>query len=260
MECFENGLLSKEDTGGIELRFGNDEAMVKVVELIARREGIGEMLAEGTVRLAEKIGKGASEFAVHVKGLDPGMHDPRIKPGFGLGYMVSPHGADHCTSMHDDRHFTPVQIQELRSLGILESVPVEDIGPRKVALFRLIHLKRILFDSLVACIFLPYSYQQTADLIAAVTGWDTSIAEQVQVAERIVTVARLFNVRQGLTADDDVLPARFFQPKTDGVLAGEPRLDRAEMDKSKSYFYDLMGWDKVTGIPTAEKLEELYIT
>ena len=260
MECFENGLLSIKDTGGIELRFGNAEAMLKVVELIARREGIGEMLAEGTARVAQRIGKGASELAVHVKGLDPGMHDPRVKPGFGLGYMVSPHGADHCSSMHDERHFTPVQLQELRPLGILESVPVDDIGPRKVALFRLIHLKRTISDSLVACSFLPYSYQQTADLLAAVTGWDTSIAEQVHVAERIVTMARLFNLRQGLTAADDVLPPRFFQTKTDGVLADKPRLNPAEMEKAKSYFYTLMGWDAKTGVPLPEKLEELYIT
>ncbi len=253
MECFEKGLLSTGDTGGIELKFGNAAAMLKAIELIARREGIGELLAEGTLRAAEKVGRGASELTIQSKGLEAGMHDPRVKPGLGLGYMVNPHGADHCCNIHDDMQ----QIKELGPLGILEPVPKDDIGPRKVALFKYVQLKRIINDSLAICMFLPYSYQQLAEVTAAVTGWDTGIPEQLRVAERILTMARLFNIREGFTAADDKLPQRFFQPKSDGVLANKA-LNPADMEKAKRYYYHLMGWDS-SGVPLPEKLEELGI-
>lgn len=259
MECFENGLLSLKDTGGIELRFGNADAMLKMVEMIARREGIGDLLAEGTNRAAQKIGKGAEEFAIQVKGLEAGLHEPRLTPGLGLGYMVNPHGADHCCNI-EALAFTQVkEIKELIPMGILEPFPLDDIGARKVALLKLVQLKQLINDSLVICMYLPYTFEQMADITAAVTGWDTGILEQMRTAERILTLARSLNVREGLTAADDKLPQRFYQPKTDGVLANKP-LDPAKMDKAKSYYYALMGWDTSTGVPLPEKLEELDIT
>ena len=259
MECFENGLLTTKDTNGIELRFGNDEAMLKIIELIARREGIGDLLAEGSARAAQKLGKRAEDFVTHVKGLEAGMHEPRLKPGLGLGFMVNPHGADHCCNLHDTAYVTTAQIKDFRPLGIVEPVPADDIGPRKVAFFRLQQLEHIVWDSLVLCQFLPYNFEQVADVTAAVTGWDTGVMEQLRVAERILTMARLFNIREGFTAADDKLPQRFFQPKTDGVLADKP-LNPEKMERAKSYYYTLMGWDARTGIPTPEKLEELDIT
>ncbi|MFC1937366.1 aldehyde ferredoxin oxidoreductase family protein [Chloroflexota bacterium] len=257
MECFENGLLSIKDTGGIELRFGNAEAMLKTIEMVARRQGIGDLLAEGTKRAAEKIGKGAEQFAMEVKGLEAGMHEPRLKTGLGLGFMVNPHGADHCCNLHDVTLTEEGQIKNLRPLGLLEPVPAEDIGPRKVHLFRLVQSQRIINDCLVTCQFLPYSPEQLADILKAVTGWNTGVMEEMRVAERVLTMARLFNTREGFTAADDRLPQRFFQPKTDGVLSDKP-LDPAKMEKAKSYYYTLMGWD-AEGVPLPEKLEELGI-
>ena len=259
MECFEKGLLSIKDTDGIQLRFGNDEAMLKMIELIARRQGIGDLLAEGTTRAARRIGKGALELAMQVKCLEAGMHEPRLKPGIGLGYMVNPHGADHVCNLHDNLYVTQEQIEEFRPLGILEPVPIDDLGPRKVALFKAVQLKRLIFDSLVLCRFLPYTYEQGAGVLSAVTGWDSSVAELLRVAERILTVARLFNIREGFTAMDDTLPQRFFQPKTDGALA-DKSLDPDQLEEAKGCYYSLMGWDSRTGIPTAETLEELGIT
>ncbi len=259
MECFEKRLLTSKDTDGIELRFGNDEAMLKLIELIAKREGVGGLLADGVVRLAQRIGRGAEEFAMQVKGLEAGMHEPRLKPGLGLGFMVNPHGADHNCNMHDTLYYAMgPKLEELKPLGILEPVPRDDIGPRKVALFRLVQLKEIILDSMGVCNFLPYSYEQLANATAAVTGWDTGIMEQLRVAERILTMARLFNIQEGFTAADDKLPRRYFQPKTDGVLADKP-LDPAKMEKAKSYYYTLMSWDAHTGVPTPERLEELGI-
>lgn len=256
MECFEKGLLTAKDTGGIELKFGNDEAMLKVIELIARRQGIGNLLAEGTARLAKKIGKGSEEFAMHSKGLEAGLHEPRLRPTLGLNYMVAPAGADHCAS-EDGFMNNEIGIKQLHPLGILEPVPPNDLGPRLIALLRVGQFRNIIMDSMVACVMLPYTFQVQADVMAAVTGWDTGIPELLRVAERILTVARLFNIREGLTAADDVLPERYYQPKTDGALADKP-LDRAKMEKARSYYYTSIGWD-AKGIPLPEKVEELYI-
>ena len=261
MECFENGLLTTKDTGGIELNFGNADAMLKMIELVARREGIGDLLAEGSAKASEKIGKGADKFAMQVKKLEIPMHEPRLNSSLGLGYMVNPHGADHMDSMIDIffsgfAEQPNVTIPDAIPLGF-EPAPFEGIDPRKVALFKVFQSKRLIYDSLVVCHFLPYSYLQIADLTAAVTGWQTSVVEQLRVAERILTMCRLFNVREGFTSADDTLPARFFEPTRGGALS-EKSLDFEEMEKAKRYYYYLMGWSE-EGVPLKEKLVELGI-
>jgi len=261
MECYENGLLTPEDTDGIDLKFGDADAMLKMIEMIAKREGIGDLLAEGTVRAAEKIGEGAEAFAMQVKKVELPMHEPRLSKALGLGYMVHPHGADHMDSLIDI-FFSAfakepnVVVPDAAPLG-LDPAPFEDIGPRKVALFRFFQFKRILTDSLVLCDFLPYSISQMTELTSAVTGWKTSVMEQLRAAERILTLCRLFNVGQGLTSEDDRLPERFFTPTRGGALA-DKSLNFEEMEKAKGYYYHLMGWDG-KGVPMAEKLEELGI-
>ena len=152
---------------------------------------------------------------------------------------------------------TNVTIADAIPLGV-SPAPFAEIGPRKVALLRLAQLKKIIFDSLVLCIFLPYSYQQIAEVTAAVTGWNTTPMEQLRVAERTMTMCRLFNARQGFSAQDDVLPLRFFEPARNGALVNTC-LNPEMMDKGKKYYYSLMGWD-ANGIPTPEKLEELEIS
>ena len=262
MECYENGLISKDDTDGIELTFGNTEAMLQLVEKIGRREGIGDLLAEGSARAAEKIGKGAEAFSIQVKNLELPMHEPRLNKALALGFMVNPHGADHCSNMIDiafnDQSDNPtVTVPDAVPLG-LSSAPFDDIGPKKIALLKVVQLKKIIFDSLALCQFLPYSYEQTADVTAAVTGWNTSVMEQLRAAERMLTMARMFNVRQGLTDEDDKLPSRFFSPTKAGALSSTS-LDPEQLDKAKQYYYTIMGWDS-KGVPTPEKLEELGIS
>jgi aldehyde:ferredoxin oxidoreductase len=261
MECFENGLLTSEDTKGIELKFGNADAMLQMIELIARREAIGDLLAEGSARAAERLGGGSDALAMHVKKLEFAMHEPRLSKALGLGYMVNPHGADHMDSLIDIFYCEMTEqpnitVADALPLGF-EPAPYLDIGPKKVALFKVLQTKRIIADSLVLCDFLPYSYSQYAELTASVTGWDTSVMEHIRVAERILTMSRLFNVREGFSAADDKLPARFFQPTTDGALS-DKCLSHEEMEKAKRYYYHLMGWDE-NGIPMPEKLEELGI-
>ncbi|MBI2832255.1 MAG: aldehyde ferredoxin oxidoreductase family protein [Chloroflexi bacterium] len=259
MECFEKGLLTTGDTDGIELKFGNVDAMLEMIDRIARRKGIGELLAQGTARMAQEIGGGSQAFAMGVKGLEAGMHEPRLKAGLGLGFALHPSGADHCGAMHDELFSAEGRdLERMKSLGILEPVPADDLGPRKVSLLRYIQQGRSIGDSLVLCSFFPYDYQQVAGIISAVTGWNTGVVEMMTTGRRILTLARLFNTREGFTASDDRLPARFFSPKTGGALS-KSAIDPEKLEKAKHYYYLLMGWDRETGVPLPETLEELDI-
>jgi aldehyde:ferredoxin oxidoreductase len=257
MECFENGLLSKEDTGGIDLRFGNAEAMLQCIELIARQEGFGKMLAEGTKRMVKKLGPKAAKYAMQVKGLEAGMHDPRTKTGMGLGFMLNPHGADHVCGIMDGFYAQKPMLKPVEPMGVLEPVDVMDIGPHKVDIFKMSHCKSVVDDSLVVCVFLGYSYQLAADVVSAITGWNVGPNELLTVGERILTLFRLFNLREGFTRADDKLPERFFQPKTDGALA-DKTFDPEAFERAVDFYFALMGWDS-NGVPLPDKVEALYI-
>jgi len=256
MECFENGLLNKEDTGGVDLSFGNAEAMVKMVEMIGERKGIGDLLAEGVKRAAERISNGAEEFAVHVKGQEVPMHEPRLKRGLGLGYAVSPTGADHVHNIHDT-FLEPKIPEQYKSLGILEAVPTQDLGPKKVRLFKYVMTWRSLNNCLVMCLFTPWSVQQKVDIVRSVTGWNTTAFELMMVSERAINLARIFNIREGFTWKDDWLPPRFFRPKTSGALSSTA-VDPEKLREAKTIYYSMMGWNE-QGVPTRTKLEELNI-
>jgi aldehyde:ferredoxin oxidoreductase len=257
MECFEHGLLTKEDTGGMDLSFGNAESMIKLVELIGEKHGLGRLLAEGTKRAAETIGNGAEKFAVNVKGQEVPMHDPRLKRGEALGYAVSPTGADHVHNIHDTFLY-PRLPNSYNSLGVLEPVPVEDFGPKKVRLYKIVGEWRTLNNFLVMCLFPPWNVLQKTEIVRSVTGWNTSTFELMKVVERGNTLARIFNLREGFTEKDDWLPPRFFQPKTSGAL-NKTSVNPEELQKAKLLYYDMMGWTK-QGVPKQSKLDELDIS
>ncbi|UCC58855.1 MAG: aldehyde ferredoxin oxidoreductase family protein [Candidatus Bathyarchaeum sp.] len=256
MECFEQGLLTKEDTNGMDLSFGNAQSMVKLVEMIGERKGIGALLAEGVKRAAERIQKGAEELAVHVKGQEVPMHDPRLKRGEALGYAVSPTGADHVHNIHDTFLF-PQLPKSYESLGVLEAVPIEDFGPRKIRLYKYVGEWRTLNNFLVLCLFPPWSVRQKVEIVRSVTGWNTTAFELMKVVERGNTLARIFNIREGFTEKDDWLPPRFFQPKTSGAL-NKTSVDPQQLQKAKLIYYDMMGWTE-DGVPKQSTLEELDI-
>jgi aldehyde:ferredoxin oxidoreductase len=257
MECFEHGLLTKEDTGGMDLSFGNAESMVKLVELIGEKRGLGALLAEGTKRAAEQIGNGAEQFAVHVKGQEVPMHDPRLKRGEALGYAVSPTGADHVHNIHDTFLY-PRLPRSYNSLGVLEPVPVEDFGPKKVRLYKYVGEWRTLNNFLVMCLFPPWSVTQKTEIVRSVTGWNTTAFELMKVVERGNTLARIFNLREGFTEKDDWLPPRFFKPKTSGAL-NKTSVNPEDLQKAKLLYYDMMGWTE-EGVPKQSKLDELDIS
>jgi aldehyde:ferredoxin oxidoreductase len=257
MECFEKGILTEKDTEGIELNFGNANAMLEVVRLIARREGIGNLLGEGVRRAAEKLGPEAEKFAVHVKGLEVPMHDPRLKKGLGLGYATSPTGADHSHNLHDTG-FDERSLADMKSLGILDPVPANDFGPAKVRLFKYYSIWRGLNNCLELCNFPPWSCEQKVELVKAVTGWNTTAFELSKVGERALNMTRAFNFREGFTVKDDWLPDRFFHPHNVGALS-KTAVNSDELREARRIYYRMMQWGEDTGAPTRETLEELDI-
>ncbi|MEW6592193.1 MAG: aldehyde ferredoxin oxidoreductase family protein [Candidatus Hadarchaeota archaeon] len=263
MECYENGLLTKKDTGGIDLKFGNAEGMLKMVQMIADREGLGDLLAEGVKLAAAKIGKGAEKYAMHVKGKELPMHEGRFKAGVGFGYGVSPIGADHVQMEHDpcfegEGFF----LNNLKPIGILEGVKSTDLGPRKVRLFTYLQHWWSLGNSLDLCLFTTaparvWSIPQVVEIVNAITGWDTTAWELMKVGERGTTMARAFNVREGFTKEDDWVPERLFQPIGNGPQKGL-KFSKDVFKVAVEDYYQMMGWD-ANGKPTHGKLEELDV-
>jgi len=257
MECYENGIFTDKDTNGIKLNFGNAEAVVKMVEMIAKREGLGNILAEGVKRAAEKIKNGADKFAMHVKGQEIPMHEPRLKQGLGVGYTVSPTGAEHMANMHDTLIASKTAIAVHSAIGILEPLKIDDLGIKKVRALVYYTNWQNLLNALLMCYFVPWDYVDIPEIVRAVTGWYTSTWELMKVGERITTMARAFNIREGFTKKDDWLPNRFFQPHTSGALS-ETAIKPDELKNAIINYYKMMGWDD-EGIPTKSKLGELDI-
>lgn len=257
MDCYENGVLTEKDTGGIELKFGNAEAMMKMVEMIAKREGIGDVLAEGVKRAAEKFGAGAAEYAMQIKGQELPMHDPRGKVGLGIGYATSPTGADHMHNMHDTElvRVNPT----MRELGLLNSIPPTELSPAKVRMFRYMVNLQHFRNSALLCAFMPYRPQQLVDLVSGATGWNTSVWEIMKVGERALALARLFNAREGFTSVDDDLPERLYTGVSAGPLK-DKGIDKEAMQQAIRTYYEMAGWDPERGAPTAAKLHELDLS
>ena len=264
MECVERGILTPEDTDGLDLRFGNTDAMLAMLRKIAFREGLGDVLAEGVRAAAAKIGKGSEQYALHVKGQELPMHDPRGKPALSLSYATSPTGADHIEAPHETTYLNDGPIlQATHPAAIFEPVAGLNLGAKKIRLF--VHTQHIwsFFNSLGICNFAaaPYSalsLPMIADVVQAATGWNTSLYELMELGERSTTMARMFNLRQGLTREDDTLPDRLFEPLEEGTPK-EKRIAREDFAAALRAYYEAMGWDGDTGVPTPGRLGFLGI-
>jgi aldehyde:ferredoxin oxidoreductase len=252
MECFEKGILTKKDTGGIELKFGNTEAMMTMVEMIARRQGLGNILAEGTKRAAEKIGHGAAEYAMQIKGQELPMHEPRGKVGLGIGYATSPTGADHVHNIHDNE----LPMEALRELSILEPLSPLDLGPAKVRMFQYFVNWQHFLNSAAVCMFQPFNPSHLVQLVNGATGWDTSVFELMKVGERALALARVFNAREGYTAKDDIIPDRLYEAFDSGPLK-DKKIGKETMHQAIQTYYGMAGWNPERAVPTKEKLQEL---
>lgn len=256
MEAFEKGILTLEDTGGLPLRFGDTTALLTMIERIGAREGLGDLLAEGAKRAAERIGRGAEELAIHVKGQEVPMHEPRLKHALGVGYAFSPTGADHVHNIHDTAYTREgASMREARSLGILQTMPADYLGPEKVRLLYYEVNWRHFMNLAELCIFVPWTREQVLELMKAATGWNTTTWELAKAGERAINLTRAFNLREGFTELDDRIPRRFFTAFKDGPLQGKA-IPAEAFEAARQLYYDMMGWDEA-GRPTAAKLHEL---
>jgi aldehyde:ferredoxin oxidoreductase len=259
MECFERGLLTTEDTGGLELHFGNTDAMITLVEQVAHREGFGDLLAEGSLRAARKIGRGTEKYAMQVKGQEMPMHEPRIRFAQDLGYATSPTGADHMHNVWDGAYESEGKaIRDMRRLGVLETMPADYLGPDKVRLAKYDITWQIFWNCVGLCMFMPYDKEQMRDIVQGVTGWNSSLFELMKVGERAMAMSRAYNYREGLTAKDDVAHWRFSTPFESGPLKGV-KIPAEDIAKALELYYEMNGWDKETGAPTAGTLYELGV-
>lgn len=260
MECYEKGLITRKDADGLDLSWGNSEAIIQLVEKIAKREGIGNILAEGVKRASEKIGKGAEEYAMHIKGMEMPMHEARGKKGHGLSIAVSNRGACHLQGESDDL-FYKISYPEI---GISKRIQKEPLyaGPEKAELYKIVGDLFVLYDCLPICRWTVYPLggrrlETFASIINAATGWDVTVSELMTVGERTYNIERSFNVREGITRKDDVLPKRIMEePLPDGTYKGES-FSKDLLDRMLDAYYKFRGWDKETGVPTREKLKEL---
>jgi aldehyde:ferredoxin oxidoreductase len=245
MELFERGLITKEDVG-FELNFGDADAMVRMTELMVKREGFGDVLADGTRKAAERIGKGSEYYTMQVKGLEIPAYDPRGAMGIGLNFATANRGGCHVSG-----YTIAAEI-----VGAPLKVDPFDASEEKVDLTILFQDLTAAIDSAVNCLFLAFAIgaDEYADMLAGVMGWDGYGAEELlKTGERIFALERMFNKREGFGKKDDTLPERFLkEPMPEGPAEGKVH----PLDDMLKVYYEKRGYDK-NGHPTEEKLKEL---
>ncbi len=252
MELFENGILTKEETGGIEARFGNSQAMIDLIKLIGERKGIGQLLGEGVREAALKIGGLAKDYAFHVKGLEIPAHDPRAFNGLALSYATSNRGACHLAGFTQsfERVFC------VPELGYDKPHDRHQIEGKALFVIKMQNLSGV-FDSLKLCKFMllgGVKLSAMVEWVRLVTGWeDYSQEEMMATGERIFNIKRLFNIGCGITSSADTLPLRFLAQKREGpgITVNLPPLGAMLSD-----YYLLRGWSE-EGVPMPAKLTEL---
>ena len=208
---------------GLELRFGNGEAMVKLTEMIGKREGFGDLLAEGSARAAERLGRG-TEFLITSKSQEAPAHMPQVKRSLALIYAVNPFGADHMSSDHDPSYEEGFEYFKTRlgALGLTQPQKPRSLGPEKVNFARKTQHFYSLLDSLNLCQFACgpswqlYGPEEIVKMLQAVTGWDVTIEELLTVGERRLNMMRAFNAREGINRNQDILSREVLPKRPQG--------------------------------------------
>lgn len=248
MDCYEHGILTKEDAGGLDLRFGNAEAMIALVEMMGKREGLGDILAEGVKRAAEKIGRGAENYANHIKGLEMTGYDIRSLKTAAVGYAVSFRGADHnrhgAYALDISGKTNRFKYEKGRAKLVID---IEDLYA--------------IIDSLIVCKFSRGVYykgfEELAYYYTIVTGIEITSEDLRKTGERINNLARLYNIREGFTRKDDHLPIKVMTtPVPDETVSKGCYITQEELDLMLDDYYESRGWTR-NGVPTLEKIKEL---
>jgi len=256
VESYEQGIIDKNDTGGIELTWGNSKALVAMLEKLARREGFGAVLADGAMKAAEKIGKGSEEWVMHVHGQELPAHDPRVTPGYGATYIGDPTPA---------RHTRGVVVADGVDAGLgrpwarypqLDFPEVELLDfQKKGPMYATLECYDEYTWACGLCVFVGdvIGTYPTVEFMKAATGWDYTIEEGLIAGQRMKTLRQEFNIREGISSQDFKLPERVSAPPATGPIAGR----KVDFDAFRKNFYQALGWDPATGKPTEQTLQKL---
>ena len=261
MDLYERGILTREDTGGLELTWGNAAVMEELIRQMVSREGLGAILSQGVRRAAKSIGRGAERYAAHIKGLEMAGYHPINIMGTALGYTVSSRGADFA-DVYATLEYKWLPEQASKAFGTPQAVDLYSIRGKAHLVRRAMIVGGVL-DSLglckvpALCLICSFDLAGEADLTATVTGWRVNASELFTVGEKIANLERLFNLRHGASDADDRLPDMFFDP--DYNSGKKPSKPHEWMEPMIREFYGVMGWDE-WGVPTPEKLAELAIS
>jgi aldehyde:ferredoxin oxidoreductase len=264
LDCFEKGLITTADTGGLELHYGDAAMMVKLTGMIGTGEGFGTVLAEGSARAAQKIGRGTQDLVVAVKKQEIPAHMPHLKRSLGLIYAVNPFGADHQSSEHDAYYEGAFKYykERLALLGLTEEQPKLSLTDEKIRYALLTEHLYSCLDSVNLCqfVFGPvwhlYGPSELTETLNAITGWDLTLEELMQVGERRLNLLRAFNAREGAGREADVLPKKFWKALAGGPTDGVALLE-SDFETAKDTYYEMCGWDVASGKPTPETLSRL---
>ena len=262
MEAWDEGLLTEEDTGGLDLSWGNHETIVELTRMIAMREGFGDVLAEGSYRAAQKIGRGTERFVMAVKKQEIAGQEPRAQKSMGLAAVTSARGADHLYAFPvlDEAGFDS-EIKERFGEEYLPEI-AERLNPKyKGIMVAECENYMVVIESVGLCKYgtqIPpeFYYDDVALALKIHNGLDLTREELEEIGERIVNLNRLFNVRLGITRADDSLPKRLTD---DPAPLGPPAGEVVELDQMLDEYYDFRGWDKKTGIPLPKTLKRLRL-
>jgi len=256
MECYEKGILTKDQAGSLDIRFGDSDLVVGLVEKIAHREGVGDLLAEGTRVMSQRLGNNSEHFAMHVKGLELPAYDPRSAKICGLGFVTANRGGDHITAYIEGPTFFDMPYLLIEDSSIRDPFVA---NPQEARVLIDLENALTMFDSAGGCKFMGIllTAEDYVTLINTAAGWDLSVGDFRKSGERIYNLGRALCVREGITRKEDALPARLmFDPLPDGPAKGMV-ISPEMIEMMKDAYYEMRGWDKATGIPTAEKLREL---
>ena len=255
IECYENGVIGNEETDGLELTWGNYDAMVKLTDKIARREGLGAVLADGATKAAERIGRGAEAYAMDVGGRALPFHDPRATPSIGAAYIADAQPANHM----GPQGMSILDMGEpLGPDPLLQPESLEPFGDydRKGNIYATGAAYYQLLSSAGLCaLYCQFYTPPLVELLRPVTGWDLDWKEGLEIGRRILTLRQAFNAREGVRPDDFRFPERFKTPLGLGQTTGQ----EVPFTTLRDGYFESMGWDPVTGAPRAQTMAGLKL-
>lgn len=261
MDCYEKGIISKEDSGDLDLIWGNADTVVELVKRIAYRHNIGWTLGEGVRRASQKFGKGAGALAVEVKGLEGAAHDARSGKALAITYGVSNRGMCHIHPIEGMAYDSLKNNFGLVPYGIPNPEDIDrhdEEGKGKIS--KTLQDFGILPDILGICKFYVYNglhLPVLSELISSLTGWNITDRELLKIGERVYNLQRMFNIREGVRRKDDQLPSRALKMPEFGAYSSVPECVIGDYARMLDDYYEARGWNKDTGVPTGETLQEL---